>query len=255
MLWWEPERGRPYGLLAKQYGVLPEVKKTLSGGAAFEMLAKGQVGVALVPGDLLSQLGRDCRRVCLLSKLYVTGASTRKIETVSDLKGKTFGYLSGSAFGTRLNHVSRAWGVPVPPPLALATPKDFVHALLAGRIDGMVGSEPSVSQIRRAVGRSLEIFPIPQGLLGSFEMHVAVNLRLAHPASVRAYLSGLEQTTAHANARKSVAAFQAEIASRFNMDQWDVRNILTNTVYSLGEFEPETILTLWEREVVELRRA
>lgn len=81
-----------------------------------------------------------------------------------------------------------------------------------------------------------------------------MNLKTAHPATVRVYLRGLEETTRYANARRSVAAFQAEIASRFNMDQWDVRNILTNTIYSLGQFEPATILTLWEREVVGLRK-
>lgn len=254
MLSWEAEERKPYGLLEKQHGVVAEVQKVRSGGDALDLLVRGKVEVALVPGDLLNQLGTDCRRVCSLSKLYVTGIATQQMQVVSDVRGKTFGYLAGSAFGTRLNHVSRTWGITLPPPLALQSPKDFAEALRAGRIHGVVGSEPSVSQIRRAVERSLPVFPIPQGILGWFEMHVAVNLKTAHPTAVRAYLRGLEETTRYANARKSVGAFQAEIASRFNMDQWDVRNILTNTIYSLGEFEPATILTLWEREVVGLRK-
>ncbi len=69
----------------------------------------------------------------------------------------------------------------------------------------------------------------------------------------RAYLCGLQETVRYANARKSVAAFQAEIASRYNMDQGEVRNILADTTFSLGEFHPEVILTLWEREAVQLR--
>ncbi len=254
MLTWEVEQGKPYGLLAKQYGVAAEVQPTRHGGPALELLIKGKVDVAVVPRDMLSQLGHDCRRVCLLSKLYVTGLATRAIDAVSDLKGKTFGIVAGSAFGTRLHEVSLSWGITLPQPLAFPTPKDIVQALLARRIDGMVGSEPSVSHVRRAVGRSLQVFPVREGLLGWFEMHVAVNLKTAQPACVRAYLCGLQGTVEYTNARKSVAAFQAEIASRYGMDQADVRSILTNTTFSLGEFEPASVLTLWEREAVSLRR-
>ena len=254
MLHWEAEERKPYGLLEKAYGVVAEVHPTTHGRPALELLVQGKVEIALVPGDLLNQLGRDCRRICALAKLHLTGIATKEIRSVSDLKGKTFGFLSSSAFGLRLNEVARTWGIALPAPLPLQTPNDCVQALLAGQIDGMVGSEPSVSQIRRAVARSLQVFPIPQGVLGWFEMHVAVNLKIAHPASVRAYLCGLQETTRYANARKSVTGFQAEVALRFNMDQWDVRNILTNTIFSLGDFEPTTVLTLWEREVVDLRK-
>lgn len=254
MLTWEAEKRKPYGLLKKQYGVEAEVQPTRHGGPALELLVKGKADIAIVPRDMLSQLGHACRRICLLSKLYVTGLATRPIETVSDLKGKVFGIVAGSAFGTRLNDVSRTWGIALPPPLVFPTPKDIVQALLAGQISGMVGSEPSVSHIRRALGRSLQVFTIREGLLGWFEMHVAVNLKTTHPACVRAYLAGLQETVYYTNARKTVAAFQAEIASRYGMDQADVRSILTNTTFSVGELEPAPILTLWEREAVELRK-
>lgn len=197
--------------------------------------------------------GDHCRRLCLVSRLYITGFATQLIESVFDLKGKTFGYLEGSAFGTRLNHLNRTWRVGLTPPVVVETPKDCVQALLAGRISGMVGSERTISQVRRAVERSLHVFPVPQGVLGSFEMHLAVNLKIAHPAPVRAYLSALRHTVEYTNARKSVAAFQAEIASRFNMDTHDVRNVLTNTIFSVGDLDPGAMLTLWEREVVDLR--
>ena len=254
MLTWEPEEGKPYGLLEKQYGVMAEVEPTRSGGDAFESLVKGKVGVALVPGDLLNQLGPDCRRICSLSRLFIAGVATERIESVYDLKGKKLGFLSGSAFGTRLSLMSHSWGIEVPSPLALQSPKDCVQAILAGQVHGIIGSEPSVSRIRRAVERSAEVFPVRQGVLGWFEMHVVANLKLAHPATVRAYLCGLQETTRYTNARKSVAAFQTEMASRFNMDPWDVRDVFTNTIFSLGDFDPATALTLWEREVVDLRK-
>jgi hypothetical protein len=254
MLTWAIEPGKPYGLLEKQYGVVAEVQPTRHGGPALELLVKGKADVAIVPSDMLTQLGPDCRRVCLLSKLYVTGLATGAIDAVSDLKGKTFGIVAGSAFGTRLHEVSLGWGITLPQPLAFATPKDIVQALLARRIDGMVGSEPSVSHVGRAVGRSLQVFPIREGLLGWFEMHVAMNLRTARPACARAYLCGLREAVEYTNARKSVAAFQAEIASRYEMDQSDVRSILTNTTFSVGELEAAPVLTLWERETVELRK-
>jgi len=254
MLTWEAEDGKPYGLLEKQYGIAAKVQPTRQAGPALEMLVKGEVDVALVPGDMLGQLGRNCRRVCLLSQLYVTGIATRLIEAVSDLQGNTFGIVAGSAFATRLSEASRTWGFELRPPLAFSTPKDIVQALLARKINGMVGSEPSVSQVRRAVARSLKTFPIREGLLGWFEMHVAVNMKVAAPGAVRAYLWGLQETAQYANSRKSVAAFQAEMASRYGMDQADVRSVLTNTTFALRDFEPAPVLALWEREVVDLRK-
>ncbi len=250
MLTWEPEEGKPYRLLEKQYAVLAEIESTRSGGDGFELLLKGKVGLALVPGDLLNQLGPDCRRVCSLSCLFTAGIATQRIESVYDLKGQTFGFLSGSAFGTRLSLMSHGWGIEVPPAIAMQTRQDCVQALLAGQVHGMIGSEPSVSRIRRAVERSLHVFPVRQGVLGYFEMHVAVNLKVAHAATVRAYLCGLQETTRYANGRKSVAAFQTEVASRFNMDPWDFRDVFINTIFSLGDPDPATALTMWEREVV-----
>jgi hypothetical protein len=254
MLTWEPEPRKPYGLLQRQFGISAEEEKTRSGGEAFELLAKGRAAIALGSADLLAQLGPDCRRVCSLSKVYVTAIARVRIESVSDLHGKTFGYLKGSAFGMRLEHLTRAWGIHLPSPLSLETVKDCVQALLAGRIQGMFGSEPSVSQVRRALGRTLPVFPVRQGLLGSYEMHVAINRKLAHPAAVRSYLRGLQETTRYANARKSVAAFQAEVASRFQMEQGDVRDVLSNTIYLLSDLDPDTLLSLWEREAAGLRK-
>jgi ABC-type nitrate/sulfonate/bicarbonate transport system substrate-binding protein len=85
-------------------------------------------------------------------------------------------------------------------------------------------------------------------------MHVAINRKLAHPAAVRSYLRGLQETTRYANARKSVAAFQAEVASRFQMEQGDVRDVLSNTIYLLSDLDPDTLLSLWEREAAGLRK-
>lgn len=255
MLHWGAEEGKSYGLLEKQFGVKAEVHATRSGVEAFELLVNDRIELALVPGDVLNQLGPHCLRVCLLSKLYVTGIATRPTESVFDLKGKRFGVLTSSAFGTRLNHANRNWGLELPPPVALPTPQDCVRALIEGKIHCMAGSEPSISQIRRAAERTVPIYPIPQGVLGWFEMHVAVNLKMAHPATVRAYLCGLQETVRHTNGRKGVPAFQAEIASRFQMDPWDVRNVLTNIIFSVGDFEPAAVLTLWEREVVNLRKS
>ena len=186
--------------------------------------------------------------------MYITAIARVRIESVSDLQGKTLGYLKGSAFGMLLEHLTRTWGIHLPPPLSLETVKHCVQALMAGRIQGMFGSEPSVSQVCQALERSLPVFPVRQGILGSYEMHVAVNLRTAHPATVRAYLSGLQETVRYANGRKAVPAFHAEIASRYQMDARDVRNVLTNIHFSLGNLEPAAMLRLWEREVVELRQ-
>lgn len=253
MLTWEAEERKPYGLLSKRCGLRTEVKPTQHGGPALEALMKGEVDLAVVPGDMLGQLGRDCRRICLVSKSYVAGIATQLIEAVSDLKGKSFGVVAGSAFATRLSEVGRTWGIEVRPPVVFQSPKDIVQALLAGQINGMIGSEPSVSQVRRAVARSLELFPIREGLLGWFEMHLAANIRTAPPNGVRCYLAALQETTDYSTARKSVAAFQAEIASRFGMDQADVRSMLTNIAFSEGPLEPVPVLALWEREVVKLR--
>ncbi len=254
MLSWEAELRKPYGLLQKRYGLATAEEKTWSGGDAFELLAKARAEIALGSTDLLTQLGPDCLRVCSLSKVYITGVARVRIESVSDLQGKTFGYLKGSAFGIRLEHLTRTWGIHLPPPLSLETVKHCVRALQAGRIQGMFGSEPFVSHVSRTLGRSLPIFPLRQGLLGSYEMHVAVNLRTVHPATVRAYLSSLQEAIRYTNGRNAVPAFHAEIASRYQMDPWEVRNVLTNIHFSLGNFEPAALLRLWEREVVELRK-
>lgn len=254
MLSWDAELRKPYGLLQRRYGLAAAEEKTWSGGDAFELLAKARAEIALGSTDLLTQLGPDCLRVSSLSKVYITGVARLRIESVSDLQGKTFGYLKGSAFGMRLEHLTRTWGIRMPPPLSLETVKHCVRALQAGAIQGMFGSEPSVSQVSRALGRSLRIFPLRQGLLGSYEMQVAVNLQTVHPAALRAYLSSLQEAIRYTNGRKAVPAFHTEIALRYQMDPSDVRNVLTNIHFSLGHFEPAALLRLWEREVAELRK-
>lgn len=254
ILHWDARAGEPHGLLEKQYGVKAEVHLSPHGGPAFELLMSDRVDLALIPGDMVNQLGPQCLRVCLLAKVYLVGIAARPVESVFDLKGKRFGVLAGSAFPTRLQETSRNWGLDLPPAAILPTPQDAVRALIEGKIHCVAGSEPSLSQIRRVAERSISIHPIPHGVLGWFEMHVAVNLKTAHPATVRAYLCGLQETVRYTNGRKAVPAFQAEIASRFQMDPWDVRNVLTNIIYSLGDLEPAAVLRLWEREVVGLRK-
>ena len=254
MLHWASEAGKPYGSLETQYGVKVEVHPSRHGGPALELLLNDRVDLALIPSDMINQLAPHCARVCLLSKLYISGLATRPVESVFDLKGKRFGVLSGSAFAARLSHESRNWGLELRPPLVLPAPQDCVRALIEGKIDCMAGSEPSISQIRRAANRTISVHTIPHGVLGWFEMHLAVNLKTANPAAVRAYLCALQEAVPYTNGRKSVAGFQKEIAARFKMDPSDVRNVLANIIFTLGDFEPRSILALWEREILSLRR-
>jgi hypothetical protein len=104
--------------------------------------------------------------------------------------------------------------------------------------------------VRRAVERSLRVFAVPQGMLGSYEMEVAVNQKIVQPATVRAYLYGLQETAEYVNYRKTVEAFQVEIAERAQMERLDVRNILNNSIFAVNNLEPRTLLALWEQEVV-----
>jgi hypothetical protein len=130
-----------------------------------------------------------------------------------------------------------------------------VQALFDGKIQCIAGWEPFVSHARRAAGRQVPLHPIPQGVLGWFEMHVGVNLQTAHPSGIRAYLVSLEETVRFTNARKSVASFHAEIARRYKMAPSEVRQILTNIIFGLEDLEPTTVLKLWEREAHSLRQA
>ena len=86
-------------------------------------------------------------------------------------------------------------------------------------------------------------------MLGWFEMHVAVNLRTAHPSGVRAYLVSLEEAVRFTNGRKSVPSFHAEIARHYSMAPSEVRQILTNIIFGVEDLEPTTVLKLWEREI------
>ncbi len=250
MLMWSAEQGRCYGLLAKRYGVESTLAQTATGGEAFDLLEKGQAEIALGSRDLLPQLGKDCYRLCTLSKTYIVGIVTQPVEAITDLRGLRFGFLTGSPFGTRFEALAKSWGIPTPPPVGLATAKDCAEALRTGRVQGIVGAATAVGQSRRMVERSMRLFPIPQGMLGSYEMEVAVNQKIAQPATVRAYLHGLQETAEYVNYRKTVEAFQAEIAERAQMERHDVRSILSNSIYAVSNLEPRTLLSLWEQEVV-----
>src|SRR4249920_1313052 len=81
-------------------------------------------------------------------------------------------------------------------------------------------------------------------------MNAAVNLRAAHPAAVRAYLSGLQESVSYTNGRKSVAAFHAEIGNRYSLEPSEVRNILANVIFSASDLDAATALRLWEREAM-----
>lgn len=111
MLHWKTEEGTPYGLLKKQYGLKVDVHPSRHGGPALESLSNNLADLALIPADMINQLPSHCSRLALLSKLYICGLATRPVESIFDLKGKTFGVLSGSAFATRLTSESRNWGL------------------------------------------------------------------------------------------------------------------------------------------------
>ncbi len=242
--------GKGWGLLGQRYGVTATVVVCNTGGEAFDLLEKGQAEIALGSRDLLPQLGRDCCRLCSLSKTFITGITSQPVEAVADLRGRTFGFLAGSPFGARLEALARNWGIAVPAPVPLRDVKECGEALRQGRIAGMIGTATNTGQVRRAVERHTHLFPMPQGMLGSYELEVAVNLRLAAPAGIRAYLYALRETAEYVNYRKSVETFQAEIAEHARMDRGDVRHILTNSIYGLTGLEPATVLALWEQEVV-----
>ena len=246
----DSDEGKGWGLLARRYGVTATVVVSNTGGEAFELLEKGQVEMALGSRDLLPQLGRDCRRLCSLSRTFITGITTHPVEAVADLRGRVFGFLAGSPFGARIEALARNWGIALPAPVPLRDTKECAEALRAGRVAGMVGTATNTGQVRRAVQRAVHLFPMPQGMLGSYELEVAVNPRLASPASVRAYLYALQETAEYVNYRKTIETFQAEIAERVHMDRSDVRHILTNSIFGLTSLEPATVLALWEQEVV-----
>ncbi len=250
MLMWSADEGRSYGLLAKRYGVELVLAQTATGGEAFDLLEKGQAEIALGSRDLLPQLGKDCYRLCTLSKTYIVGFAVQPVEAITDLRGLRFGFLNGSPFGNRFEALTKSWGIPTPAPVGLATAKDCADALKAGRVQGLVGAATAVGQSRRMVERSIRLFPVPQGMLGSYEMELAVNQKIAQPATVRAYLHALQETADYVNYRKTVEAFQAEIAERAQMERHDVRSMLNNSIYAVSNLEPRTLLSLWEQEVV-----
>jgi len=248
MLQWPVKKGTPHGLLSGLYKMKPEVHATPHGNGSFDLLVKGETDVALLPGDLLSQLPSFCARVCLLSKVYIAGIAVKPVTSVFDLKGRCFGVLAGSSFMTRLKFESRNWGFELPPALVLPSAQDCVQALLDGTIDCLAGWEPFVSHAQRDVERRRFLHVIPHGVLGWFEMHVAVNLKTAHPGAVRAYLSGLQESVRYINGRKSVASFHGEIGARYSMAPAEVRHILANITYEMRDLDPVTLLKLWERE-------
>ena len=254
MLLWEAKDPTPYGMLARRYGIESDVHPTLHGKDGLELLVSGKADLAVIPGDLLHWFPSHCARLCRLSRVYIAGASIRLVDSAFDLRGCRFGILSGSSFGTRLTFESRNWGFELPPPLLLPSLKACVQALFDGKIQCIAGWEPFVSHARRAAGRQMPLHPIPQGVLGWFEMHVGVNLQTAHPGGVRAYLVSLEEAVRFTNARKSVASFHAEIARRYKMAPSEVRQILTNIIFGLEDLEPTTVLKLWEREAHSLRQ-
>jgi hypothetical protein len=248
MLQWDVEQGTPHGLLAGRYDMTPEVHSTPHGDGSFEYLTSNRADVAVIPGDLVPRLPAFCARLCLLSKVYIAGISSKPVMTAFELKNKRFATLAGSSFVTRLKFESRNWGFELVPPLILPSLQDCVRALIDGSAHCVAGWEPFVTHARRAVERSRPVHAIPHGVLGFFEMHVAVNLKTAHAAAVRAYLSGLQETVSYTNGRKSVAAFHNEIAKRYSLEPSEVRNILNNVIFSASELEAATALRLWERE-------
>jgi len=248
MLQWDVEEGTPHGLLASRYEMKPEVQATPHGDGSFDFLTTGRADVAIVPGDLAPRLPDHCARLCLLSKVYVAGVSTKPIPSAFDLKNKRFALLAGSSFVARLTYESRNWGFELIPPLVLPSLQDCVRAVLDGKAQCIAGWEPFVTYARRSIEKVRPVHAIPTGVLGWFEMHVAVNLRTAHPGAVRAYLSGLQESVSYTNGRKSVAAFHAEIGKRYNLEPSEVRNILANVLFSVSDLDPATTLKLWERE-------
>ena len=250
MLQWDIKEGTPHGLLASRYDMKPTAHATPHGNGSFELLANGHADVAVIPGDLVSRLPEFCSRLCLLSKVYIAGISAKPVTSPFELKNKRFAVLAGSSFVTRLTFESRNWGFELVPPLVLPSLQDCASAMIDGTAQCIVGWEPFVTHARRAIERSRPVHNIPHGVLGWFEMHAAVNLRTAHPAAVRAYLSGLQESVSYTNGRKSVAAFHAEIGKRYSLEPSEVRNILANVIFSASDLDAATALRLWEREAL-----
>jgi hypothetical protein len=100
MLQWDIKEGTPHGLLASRYDMKPTAHATPHGDGSFEFLAADHADVAVIPGDLVSRLPEFCARLCLLSKVYIAGISTKPVASPFELKNKRFAVLAGSSFVT-----------------------------------------------------------------------------------------------------------------------------------------------------------
>jgi len=253
MLGWKADAGRPYSLLKTKYGIDVEIATTETGNGALQLLQEEKVEIALAAPELLNQCGPDCCQISSLSKARLIGIMKEKVGSVSDLKGLRLGVPEGSAIPMRLGNLCNQFAVAPPHMQGFKKVSDFVRAIKkdkkSGGIDGVVGWEPLISQIKSKIPDLLTVRP---DLLGSIEIVAVVNMTIAEPAAIRAYLSSLQETSEYVEKRKSIPAFHAEVAGELGMDKQDVKNVLENSVFFTSDSDLATLrplLSLWEREV------
>jgi hypothetical protein len=251
MLEWSPTEGKPYGKLKGAFDIEVEKVPVGTGGEALALLEAEEVQLALAAPSLLSKYG-NCRSVCSLTRSPVIGVANKKVESIVDLKGLRCGCFDKSAIPQLLINLNQTLNLGLTdvqrfPPESIA---DCITAFDGNQIDCFVAWQPYISQI--TVARP-DLIPVRESVFGYLDIHVVVNIKSAHPKAIRAYLMCLQEAVDYVEARKSLESFYNDIAGQLagkgmTLSKQDIKNVLDNSVFSTGECDMGTLLTLWNRD-------
>lgn len=244
---WLPMRNGTFIRLRDEYGINPEVQLFPTGGKALQLLVKGEVDVAIAADILIKNYkGPNCTQLCSVSRSPLLVVTEKWVpQHINSFEGKIIGYPEPSATPYILKDISRDSGVQFKKLVGLDSPEAARRALRNREVDAVVSWDWWIYEVIRGM-RSSAMTIIPN-MFGTMQLDLAVNLEVADPSAVRAYLKCISVIA------RNIKAFipsYAPLEKHLNFKRREIESYLTQCKFLVGELNSETVLLLWEKEVL-----
>jgi hypothetical protein len=232
----------PFGIARTKYYLVVRTHSVKNGSEAIQLLNESKVDVALAGISIPVQ--QPARKICSLTKAYVSGISVGELSTESDFREKVFGYPIGSILRERIDALTGKTSLPY------ESVPEAVKMLTEHSIEGVFGWEPAISEITRALPQELSVRRIPFHLFGQVVVSVFVNPRTTHATSLRLYLTSLHDVCIYISNIKDKPGSQSQLAAVLKLSLSDLKELLSTSYFYLHDWDVDTLLTMWNREAI-----
>jgi hypothetical protein len=250
--------------LLAAYNACAEHVRTGNGIESLDRLAAKEADIALAHAGLLKSphVGKGCRQLCLISRALASAVASRPVTNPYDLREMKFGFprdtFIESSISETLMRLGFSSDMAATAVQQCDTPHHAAKLFQAGNIDCIIAWRKWIDAAREKIDR--KCFDVHGSFFPTTEFAAYVNLECADATGVRAFLAAVREVTRELSeslGRQELTRVLSQVPAvefhdHFGMPSSKVRqNIMDRSAtFVLEEFDPETVLDLWQVEAL-----